>query len=212
MVAYANVHMALEAMRVRALAAVHGSPLHDDSGDEGTDPPRVLVLGPENSGKTSMCKILTSYAVRTGQDWTPMFVNVDSSEVRVRVILSLRREVRISVWCSYTYMRVAGRMGCPWSNLRCVHRCTLADVHPGLSAWCGGNVSTEPHRLERAPSAVLLVRPCGDAAESAPPGPTGSESGRKHPRQIRRRHCGRWVRATVFHRQDTMLTDVLTWH
>ncbi|KAI0807663.1 Pre-mRNA cleavage complex II protein Clp1-domain-containing protein [Fomes fomentarius] len=80
MVAYANVHMALEAMRVRALAAVHGSPLHDDSGDEGTDPPRVLVLGPENSGKTSMCKILTNYAVRTGQDWTPMFVNVDPSE------------------------------------------------------------------------------------------------------------------------------------
>lgn len=83
MVAYANVHMALEVMRVRALAAVHGSPLLDDGDDDmsGTDAPRVLVLGPENSGKTSVCKILTNYAVRTGQDWTPVLVNVDPSEV-----------------------------------------------------------------------------------------------------------------------------------
>ena len=82
MIPYGNVHMALESMRVRALAAVHGSPIPDEDGDEGTDPPRVLVLGPENSGKTSVCKILTNYAVRSGQDWTPMFVNVDPSEVR----------------------------------------------------------------------------------------------------------------------------------
>ncbi|KAI0723768.1 Pre-mRNA cleavage complex II protein Clp1-domain-containing protein [Cerioporus squamosus] len=82
MIAYANVHMALEGMRVRALAAVHGSPLPDDGDDDmnGTDPPRVLVLGPENSGKTSVCKILTNYTVRTGQDWRPVLVNVDPSE------------------------------------------------------------------------------------------------------------------------------------
>ncbi|RDX46870.1 hypothetical protein OH76DRAFT_1456984 [Lentinus brumalis] len=82
MVTYANVHMALEGMRVSALAAVHGSPLQEDDVDEktGTEAPRVLVLGPENSGKTSVCKILTNYAVRMGQNWTPMLVNVDPSE------------------------------------------------------------------------------------------------------------------------------------
>ncbi|KAA1469407.1 hypothetical protein DENSPDRAFT_835025 [Dentipellis sp. KUC8613] len=69
MAAYANVHLALEAMRVRAVA-----PADDD------EPPRVLVLGPENSGKTSVCKILTNYAVRAGQDWVPLYVNVDPAE------------------------------------------------------------------------------------------------------------------------------------
>ncbi|KAL6301804.1 hypothetical protein BKA93DRAFT_795947 [Sparassis latifolia] len=83
MVAYANVHLALEQMRVRALRAVHGSPPSDDDDADiltNPDAPRVLVLGPENSGKTTMCKILTNYALRTGQDWCPLLVNADPSE------------------------------------------------------------------------------------------------------------------------------------
>lgn len=79
MAAYANVHTVFEQRRVRALQAIHGSPLSD--GDSGpSDPPRALVLGPENSGKTSVCKILVNYAVRTGQDWSPILVNVDPNE------------------------------------------------------------------------------------------------------------------------------------
>ena len=84
MTAYANVHLALEHMRVRALASLHGSPISDDDYDEPPltcEPPRVLVLGPENSCKTSVCKILTNYCVRAGQGWTPIFVNTDTSEV-----------------------------------------------------------------------------------------------------------------------------------
>ena len=84
MYAYANVHLALEKMRVRALSSHHGSPLPpgpDAEVDLGA--PRVLVLGPENSGKTSVCKILTNYAVRAGQGWTPIYVNTDPSEVCV---------------------------------------------------------------------------------------------------------------------------------
>lgn len=81
MAAYANVHMAFEQMRVRALAALHNSPISEDPGAE-VDPeaPRVLVLGPENSGKTSVCKILINYAVRAGQSWAPLLANVDPSE------------------------------------------------------------------------------------------------------------------------------------
>ncbi|KAI8982833.1 Pre-mRNA cleavage complex II protein Clp1-domain-containing protein [Trametes punicea] len=81
MAAYANVHIALEQMRVRAFAAVTGSPLPSgDDDDASGEAPRVLVLGPESSGKTSVCKILTNYAVRAAQDWAPMLVNVDPSE------------------------------------------------------------------------------------------------------------------------------------
>ncbi|KAI9069980.1 hypothetical protein FKP32DRAFT_1663111 [Trametes sanguinea] len=81
MAPYANVHIALEQMRVRALAAATGSPLPPGEDDGGSaDAPRVLVLGPENSGKTSVCKILTNYAVRAGQEWAPMLVNVDPGE------------------------------------------------------------------------------------------------------------------------------------
>ena len=82
--AYANVHLALEKMRVRALSAQRGSPLPPGTDQEvDPEPPRVLVLGPESSGKTTVCKILANYAVRAGQGWAPMFVNTDPSEVGV---------------------------------------------------------------------------------------------------------------------------------
>jgi polyribonucleotide 5'-hydroxyl-kinase len=84
MAAYANVHIAFEQMRVRALRIVHGSPASDDDANANAEPPRVLVLGPENSGKTTVCKILTNYTVRAGQNWSPVLVNVDPSEVSMR--------------------------------------------------------------------------------------------------------------------------------
>ncbi|KAG6820636.1 Cleavage polyadenylation factor subunit clp1 [Arthromyces matolae] len=80
MAAYANLHIAFEQMRVRALREVHGSPPRGDDPSAINDPPRVLVLGPENSGKTTLSKILVNYAVRAGQGWAPLFVNVDPSE------------------------------------------------------------------------------------------------------------------------------------
>ncbi|CAA7271464.1 unnamed protein product [Cyclocybe aegerita] len=76
---YANLHIALEQMRVRTLRQIRGSP--PPPGDTSkTDPPRVLVLGPDHSGKTSVCKLLANYAVRAGQGWSPFLVNVDPSE------------------------------------------------------------------------------------------------------------------------------------
>jgi polyribonucleotide 5'-hydroxyl-kinase len=88
--AYANVHLALEKMRVRALSSHRGSPLPPGPEQEvDPEPPRVLVLGPENSGKTTVCKILTNYAVRAGQGWMPMYVNTDPSEVCVCLCLCL---------------------------------------------------------------------------------------------------------------------------
>jgi polyribonucleotide 5'-hydroxyl-kinase len=65
MVSYMNTHFALENLRISAAR----------SGLEG---PRVLVIGPNNSGKTSLVKLLTAYASRMGRQ--PIVVNTDSRE------------------------------------------------------------------------------------------------------------------------------------
>ena len=78
---YANLHIALEQMRVCALSQTRGISVPPRE-KTNWDPPRVLVVGPEHSGKTTVCKILINYAVRAGQDWSPFLVNVDPSEVR----------------------------------------------------------------------------------------------------------------------------------
>jgi len=99
---YGNLHIALEQMRVRALSEIRGSPVpHQDK--TRSEPPRVLVLGPEHSGKTTVCKILTNYAVRGGQGWTPFLVNVDPSEVSMyipHVIARLLTDRPGSLGCS----------------------------------------------------------------------------------------------------------------
>lgn len=79
--AYANLLLAFEQMRVKALQEQRNSPSLDFSDDIPAQPPRILVLGPDNAGKTTACKILINYTVRTGQGWTPMLVNVDPGEV-----------------------------------------------------------------------------------------------------------------------------------
>ncbi|KAG1754357.1 Pre-mRNA cleavage complex II protein Clp1-domain-containing protein [Suillus lakei] len=71
MAAYANVHIAFEQMRVRALRVLHGSPASDDDANANAE---------ATKGKTTVCKILTNYAVRAGQNWSPVLVNVDPSE------------------------------------------------------------------------------------------------------------------------------------
>ncbi|KAJ7074180.1 hypothetical protein C8F01DRAFT_1242451 [Mycena amicta] len=67
MVAYANVFTAFEQMRVRALRHLRGSPVPPSERDQPIEPPRVLVVGPENS-------------VRTGQGWSPLLINLDPAE------------------------------------------------------------------------------------------------------------------------------------
>ncbi|KAI9827179.1 MAG: Cleavage polyadenylation factor subunit clp1 [Thelocarpon impressellum] len=74
MVSYANTHFALERLRRKsALDEVEG--------------PRVLVVGPENAGKTSLVKILTGYATKSGSQ--PLIINLDSREGMLSVPGSL---------------------------------------------------------------------------------------------------------------------------
>ena len=65
MTSYANTHFALENLRSAAL--------EDDSLG-----PRVLVVGPENAGKTSLVKVLAAYATRSERQ--PVVVNLDPKE------------------------------------------------------------------------------------------------------------------------------------
>ena len=65
MMIYANLHFALEKLRDKASA-------------EEREGPRVLVVGPENSGKTSLVKILTAYATKLSRQ--PVVVNLDPKE------------------------------------------------------------------------------------------------------------------------------------
>ncbi|KAI0345428.1 hypothetical protein BDW22DRAFT_1412293 [Trametopsis cervina] len=80
--AYGNVHLALEAMRIRALNKTkdHPQTLPYSADGQDAEPPRVLILGPEYSGKTTIAKTLVNYATRAGQNWSPMLVNIDPSE------------------------------------------------------------------------------------------------------------------------------------
>jgi polyribonucleotide 5'-hydroxyl-kinase len=65
MASYANLHFALEDIRMNA----SGNP---------TGGPRVMIVGPDNAGKTSLVKLLTGYATRSGR--TPIVANLDPKE------------------------------------------------------------------------------------------------------------------------------------
>jgi polyribonucleotide 5'-hydroxyl-kinase len=65
MISYANLHFALEDLRIAASEA-------------NTMGPRVLVVGPENAGKSSLVKLLAAYATRSERQ--PVVVNLDPKE------------------------------------------------------------------------------------------------------------------------------------
>ncbi|KAI1481911.1 Clp1-domain-containing protein [Daldinia eschscholtzii] len=65
MVSYLNLHFKLEAFRTAAQKASQTGP-------------RVLVVGPPNSGKTSLVKMLTGWATRMGRQ--PLVINTDCRE------------------------------------------------------------------------------------------------------------------------------------
>lgn len=66
MMSYANLHFTLEKLRQHA-------------GDSRKAGPRVLILGSEDAGKTTLAKILVGYAVRQGR--SPMMVGLDPKQV-----------------------------------------------------------------------------------------------------------------------------------
>ncbi|KAJ3404465.1 hypothetical protein HDU80_002811 [Chytriomyces hyalinus] len=70
MASYLNVHLALEAQRRDAEAF--------STSENALAGPRVLVVGPSDVGKSSLCKILLNYSVKLGH--AQMFADLDCTE------------------------------------------------------------------------------------------------------------------------------------
>ncbi|CAM8900597.1 unnamed protein product [Rhodiola kirilowii] len=75
MITYVNVHAVLDARRNRAKAA---PPDSDDS--KG---PRVIVVGPTDSGKSTLTKMLLSWAAKQG--WKPTYVDLDIGQGSITI-------------------------------------------------------------------------------------------------------------------------------
>lgn len=80
---YANLHFAFENIRQSPSAASNDSSAPEPTNTATKAPkvqsaPRVLVIGPQDSGKTSLCKVLVSYDCKRGR--TPLFINLDPLE------------------------------------------------------------------------------------------------------------------------------------
>jgi len=99
-----NTHLALENMRNRAERALpeNGTAQIHEIG------PRVLILGPDNAGKTSLAKTLTGYATRSNR--SPVIVGLDPAEG----ILSLPGALTATVF--KTLIEVEADAGSGWGT------------------------------------------------------------------------------------------------
>ncbi|XAR71225.1 hypothetical protein NMG60_11028392 [Bertholletia excelsa] len=75
MISYVNVHAILEARRNRAKE----SPSDSDS----SQGPRVIVVGPTDSGKSTLSRMLLSWAAK--QAWKPTFVDLDIGQGSITI-------------------------------------------------------------------------------------------------------------------------------
>lgn len=75
MISYVNVHAVLDARRNRAKA----SPSDSDS----SQGPRVIVVGPTDSGKSTLSRMLLSWAAKQG--WKPTFVDLDIGQGSITI-------------------------------------------------------------------------------------------------------------------------------
>ncbi len=73
MAQYLNTHRTLAARRDEARRAGASSP-----GSPGGRGPVVVVVGPTDSGKSTLCRLLCNWAVRDGYE--PTFVDLDVGE------------------------------------------------------------------------------------------------------------------------------------
>lgn len=76
MVSYVNVHAILDGRRARARAAA-------SSDVDNSQGPRVIVVGPTDSGKSSLCRMLLSWACKQG--WKPTFVDLDIGQGSITI-------------------------------------------------------------------------------------------------------------------------------
>jgi polyribonucleotide 5'-hydroxyl-kinase len=89
MVSYINVHAVLERRRQRAQEAVGPStpplPVPNPQQLDSSSPagPRVIVVGPTDSGKSSLARMLLGWAARLG--WKPTYVDLDIGQGAITI-------------------------------------------------------------------------------------------------------------------------------
>ncbi|XP_020082571.1 protein CLP1 homolog [Ananas comosus] len=76
MVSYVNVHAILDGRRTHAKAS-------QGSGLDASQGPRVIVVGPTDSGKSTLCRMLLSWASKQG--WKPTFVDLDIGQGSITI-------------------------------------------------------------------------------------------------------------------------------
>ncbi|XP_034210528.1 protein CLP1 homolog isoform X2 [Prunus dulcis] len=77
-ISYVNVHAVLEERRNRAKASPP-----EDSNSSQPQGPRVIVVGPTDSGKSTLSKMLLSWAAKQG--WKPTFVDLDIGQGAITI-------------------------------------------------------------------------------------------------------------------------------
>ncbi|KAK6118316.1 hypothetical protein DH2020_047887 [Rehmannia glutinosa] len=75
MISYVNVHAVLDARRNRAKAS--------PSDSDASQGPRVIVVGPTDSGKSTLARMLLSWAAKQG--WKPTFVDLDIGQGSITI-------------------------------------------------------------------------------------------------------------------------------
>jgi polyribonucleotide 5'-hydroxyl-kinase len=93
-----SVHLALERQRIlakRELKQNNVNPqFREGMGGRG---PRVMVLGPANSGKSTLVKGLVNLAVGSGMGWAPAVVGLDPGNVSfITSIIGSYKKKRLS--------------------------------------------------------------------------------------------------------------------
>ncbi|KAJ4960894.1 hypothetical protein NE237_020804 [Protea cynaroides] len=76
MISYVNVHAILDGRRNRAKASSTSDP-------DSCQGPRVIVVGPTDSGKSTLSKMLLSWAAKQG--WKPTFVDLDIGQGSITI-------------------------------------------------------------------------------------------------------------------------------
>ncbi|OVA00308.1 Pre-mRNA cleavage complex II Clp1 [Macleaya cordata] len=76
MISYLNVHAVLEGRRKRSKAS-------STNGPDSSQGPRVIVVGPTDSGKSTLTRMLLSWAAKQG--WKPTFVDLDIGQGSITI-------------------------------------------------------------------------------------------------------------------------------
>jgi hypothetical protein len=114
-------------------------------------PPRILVIGPENSGKTTACKITANYAVRARQRWSPILVNLDPGEV-----------YKISQHNAGAahFAHHIGRMDSTRNNICLSCKCAYSNLNTSKSIGFFSDIRTDSFNIIGTSAIGILVRPC----------------------------------------------------